>query len=541
MSERNGGNNMKTFGIRMGSIILILLLLIGCFAGCSSQNKFEEELVASWYAEGDTEPSFILYSDGSCEINNEYGTGTWTVVNDNQLKLTNFYGETQTATIVDITDGCLTLVGETGDSISYWNTSKQSSVSSDVTDEKENTYDNTEVKTTLKNLYISSCSDGVSWAKWEDEQGKDQHGLLNSEGEICFEVDNQFEHSGTGIFDGGPIANGYTYVQSDGNFLLLKSDGTITYQETNTADDKSYYILASGDGLFLVQESISNMTENVSKIGVMDASGQWKVKPISPESYITDEGFKQSGADGYQYCGEEVFSIDYASNGDNTHLFISASNEKVFEISEIGNITTFYNGELLCQSFDGGNSGGYFGKIQKITTDGDIIEFPVEGNLISSTEGHVVIAQEGQSNGYNQLFIYNMRGELEKDLSEYNAYDNYTPYFDNGYMTFLITGADGLLYIATIDSTTMDFLFEPIVIDNMFLTLYNNQAIVTLNDGNSVRMDLTTGEITKLPFKVPANSDNANVFEGIITLEEIENQGEKIYNWDGQEIVPTLK
>lgn len=97
---------MRNLLMRMGSIFLIFMLL----AGCSNEKNFEDQLLASWYAEGDSEPAFTLYSDGSCEIDGEYGTGTWSIVNEDQLKLTNYYGETQTATIIDVVDGCLGLV-----------------------------------------------------------------------------------------------------------------------------------------------------------------------------------------------------------------------------------------------------------------------------------------------------------------------------------------------------------------------------------------------------------------------------------------------
>lgn len=121
---------MRNFLMRMGSIFLILTLL----TGCSGEKKFEEQLPASWYAEGDSEPEFTLYSDGSCEIDGEYGTGTWSIVNENQLKITNYYGETETATIVDMVDGCLTLDFGTGDLMLYWNTSEMSTASDEVTE-----------------------------------------------------------------------------------------------------------------------------------------------------------------------------------------------------------------------------------------------------------------------------------------------------------------------------------------------------------------------------------------------------------------------
>lgn len=106
----------------MLAVMLCIVSLSLIFTGCSK--SLESQLVGSWYREGNVTtnrdggkgPAFTLYSDGTCEIASEYGTGTWAVVNENQLKLTNFYGESETITIVSIEDGCLTLDGD----MTYW-------------------------------------------------------------------------------------------------------------------------------------------------------------------------------------------------------------------------------------------------------------------------------------------------------------------------------------------------------------------------------------------------------------------------------------
>lgn len=77
----------------------ILTLLL---TGCAGKTNFESQLTGAWYLEGSQETAFILYDDGTCEIAGEYGTGTWNVVNDNQFKLTNYYGEVESATIEKI-------------------------------------------------------------------------------------------------------------------------------------------------------------------------------------------------------------------------------------------------------------------------------------------------------------------------------------------------------------------------------------------------------------------------------------------------------
>ena len=44
-----------------------------------------------------------FYSDGTYEDSRSYGTGKWTLLDGNNLKLTDFYGETTTYKIKDVT------------------------------------------------------------------------------------------------------------------------------------------------------------------------------------------------------------------------------------------------------------------------------------------------------------------------------------------------------------------------------------------------------------------------------------------------------
>lgn len=82
---------------------LLLVLLVG---GCKSK---KDKIVGSWYREKSQSLAFTLYDDGTCEIPGEYGTGTWAIVNDNQFKLMNYYGESETATIKEISENKMVL------------------------------------------------------------------------------------------------------------------------------------------------------------------------------------------------------------------------------------------------------------------------------------------------------------------------------------------------------------------------------------------------------------------------------------------------
>lgn len=424
----------------------------------------------------------------------------------------------------------------------YAESSKTSEIESQSTEnldkfEEQGNDEKTEVgPVDLAGLYVRACSDGTAWLTWENEEGDERYGLMNLDGEIYFQLDGEFQD-----YKGGSIIDGYTYiwhpnpqnVVAGDDFALLKTDGTLTYEGPEKTDDQTYSVLAHGDGLFLVQEYTANMTERILKYGIMDATGQWLIEPIVASDYIAVEDFDPDDVD-YAYRGEGVFSLDYTFGNKNTHLFLSATNKTIFEVPDIARLTKFYQGVLLCQSYDGRHDGG----ILKVTAEGNITELPIEGTLLSSTEGHVIIYREGNSYDDYRLFIFDMEGNLEKDLSEYSTYmGNYSPYFESGYLMFLINGADGNIYLAVIDASTMNFTFDPIVIEDVFTTFYNHKVIAILEDGSSVRLDLTTGETLTLPFDI---SECRFLYEGIIGFEETANTEVQLYNWEGENIIPSF-
>lgn len=107
------------------SIAIALLFVVILFTGCGGSNRYEKKLVGTWYEKGYRLPSFTLYSDGTCDITHVYGTGTWAIVNENQLKVTDFYGSSQVRTIVSIKDGCLTMKTAGGFTVQMWNSPQE--------------------------------------------------------------------------------------------------------------------------------------------------------------------------------------------------------------------------------------------------------------------------------------------------------------------------------------------------------------------------------------------------------------------------------
>lgn len=100
-------------------MLICSLVLVGC------GNKYEKQLHGTWYLEGRERPEFTFYDDGTCEIDGEYGTGHWAVVNNNQLKISTFYGEAVVVTIDSIKSGCLTVSNENGNTLIFWNSPHQ--------------------------------------------------------------------------------------------------------------------------------------------------------------------------------------------------------------------------------------------------------------------------------------------------------------------------------------------------------------------------------------------------------------------------------
>lgn len=108
----------KKFTFTAGLIAVVVVIAIFVGVKLLGGPSYEEQLVGDWYETPDSSYSlFTLYSDGTCSILGEYGMGQWSLVNDNQLKITTIFGQAinffdgsnTPMTIVSLKDGCLTL------------------------------------------------------------------------------------------------------------------------------------------------------------------------------------------------------------------------------------------------------------------------------------------------------------------------------------------------------------------------------------------------------------------------------------------------
>lgn len=109
MDERNVSRRSFMKGVGSTLLFSAVIGMTGCGQKSKPKAKTKEELLAGdWYSYY-TEPALSIYDDGTYTMYGDYGTGHWSIVNEDQLKLTDFYGETHVMRLIDVDETKLTL------------------------------------------------------------------------------------------------------------------------------------------------------------------------------------------------------------------------------------------------------------------------------------------------------------------------------------------------------------------------------------------------------------------------------------------------
>ena len=100
-----------------------LVCAAASLTGCGQ--NVEKLVVGDWYLEGSDRLRFTIYDDGTVNIPTTYGTGKWSIVNKDQLKVSDFYGETFVLKVDDIDKNSMTVRQvwegqESTETITYW-------------------------------------------------------------------------------------------------------------------------------------------------------------------------------------------------------------------------------------------------------------------------------------------------------------------------------------------------------------------------------------------------------------------------------------
>ncbi len=91
-----GGKRLKY--MRQMVLLLLAFVLVASMTACSGSLK--DKITGTYY---DGFHTLDIYSDGTYKESMCYGTGKWTLLDGNTLKLTDFYGKTKTRKIKEVT------------------------------------------------------------------------------------------------------------------------------------------------------------------------------------------------------------------------------------------------------------------------------------------------------------------------------------------------------------------------------------------------------------------------------------------------------
>ena len=118
--------------IKMSDILLTVCAIAIVFGigSLTLRGKTTEKLIiGDWYQQWSDSLTFSIYDDGTVNVPSSYGLGKWSLVNDNQLILSDFYGETIVLKIENIDADNMEVRQvidgkESQESITFWHTAE---------------------------------------------------------------------------------------------------------------------------------------------------------------------------------------------------------------------------------------------------------------------------------------------------------------------------------------------------------------------------------------------------------------------------------
>lgn len=119
--------------IKMSDIFLtVCAIAIVCGIGSLTlrgKKTTEKLIIGDWYQQWSDSLTFSIYDDGTVNVPDSYGLGKWSLVNDNQLILSDFYGETIVLKIENIDADNMEVRQvidgkESQESITFWHTAE---------------------------------------------------------------------------------------------------------------------------------------------------------------------------------------------------------------------------------------------------------------------------------------------------------------------------------------------------------------------------------------------------------------------------------
>lgn len=425
------------------SLLLCLCLLLGISACGKKQESVSQNVCQSWYEEGYEIPSFILYTDGTCEQKSDYGTGSWSVVNDDLLKLTDSYGESNTWHIGALSDTCLILVSDSGYETVYWNSAEQSLAAAEETRQKEEEAARLEAaKKPPEVRSMSNYSEDIAWIRYNDK-GEQYHAMIDKDGNALARFNTKDVSFVTDFQDG------YAHVDTSNASFIIDKSGKIIRQYSSTNEET----VKEDNGGYVVTEQETSGFDSVGYVYTI----------YGPDGTVLEQftNEKELDYDQITYGGKGVLKFD------NIGYFCAQSNTWV---DGAYSLPVFHDDISVIATTYRDVNGDLFGGIATLSTTG-------ETNVIySDYSSHwftpSVIVD-------NTCVLYDYAGYdaqlIAMDLSTMEEYplaeEYYTKLWDDldeeiynpfdGRIVVHMEGADGNGYVGVFD-TKMNLLFGPI-------------------------------------------------------------------------------
>ncbi len=331
----------------------------------------------------------------------------------------------------------------------------------------------------------------------------------------------------TGVVSSVEPKGMYKSNNSSTSFVLYDADGDETY--SSPTGELQQVLWGTDDGVYIVQEYSSGLDEAATYIGMMDGSGNWLSNSPLNLTELTEARQLILAGDGKD-LGEGVLSAYCTKDHGNYLLLFNTETESIIPIENVWNhYLNFYDGTMIFQHWDGGNSGGHKGEICSIDKTGNITVLPTDGELLAT-------GANGFLTNANGLSFYNRNGELIWNFSDYELSENYEPSLYENMVFAGFTGADGNTYIGCLTQDSGTLVYEPIKAQG---PIYEHVLLNTI--GENCFIDLMTGETI-----APAEDFDTDEIEyssdGLFIINHMgdEHRTYLFYDSEGKPVQPVL-
>lgn len=464
------------------------LILLGCFmlflAACGETTKNSiDDLCQSWYKEGNDWASFILYDDGTCELSSKYGTGSWAIVNDNMLKLTDIYGDSTTQEIKSISSECLILLSGSEKQYEdiYWSSSERSLAEAESTAQREEEERKAEEAVApLEILSMEDYSEGFAWIKYS-EKGEKYWCCIDMEGNAIFQYDaNLVKDSLIGKF-----TDGYSQFKTDDGLYTIDTTGTIVAKYPADSGQK---VLCYDAGYVVTIEDISGF----------DAAGyQYTIYGSNGSILKQFANNKELDYNSVNYCGEDV--IEFRGIG-----YFFAKNMNWIDVEYPDETPAFQEGMDMALVGTTYRDEGDIrkGGLQIMTNEGKILNYisdylsnwAVVPSVIN--ENVCVVYDTWQETIVSIDLSATESYKLDETYSE-KLYDNPDPKTfacHNGRIVLRLKGADGNGYICVFDKQ-LNPVFGPVNASINDYGIYADGLLQMSVEGETGKQDISMYDV----------------------------------------------